>query len=547
MAFERSHSTSASGMSALPERAALLCLALWIGFAVVAAGLYSPAFTGPFISDDFGYIVSHPYTETLDAESLREMFDPFGPAKLYTASYAPVHLLLTAVERQLFGNQTLGYHLVNVGLHALAGVLLVVWLWQLGVGRVVATAAGLLFIVHPANVEAVAWASQLKTLTAMIFSLAALLCLRRSPSIATLLFLLALLSKSAALFALPTAAAVAWVLGGREGRKIAAWLCMWLLFGVAYAFPQIASFAYLPAVDVEAFDVPGVQLFTIASIGMRYVVMYATAFGVSAWQEPLPVLSPLDPWALGGAAVACLLLWRLVISLRARSTEAVFWVAAIAAFLPVSQIIPFATPMADRYLYFMLPGLIGGTVLLCRALRQHPRFDAHMVPVMAALGFALIFGFSLLTAGRAPLWQSESELLLDAALHYPKGSTASFMRARRAAQDGEAAEAVAELRLAANRGIGHFMALARDPGLAPLHDEPAFRELLDELAGRWIARAKQRGDSSQPELRLLGLAHMQRAEYREAVAAFEAALELAGPLDEVLQAELQAARTSFGG
>ena len=117
-------------------------------------------------------------------------------------------------------------------------------------------------------------------------------------------------------------------MGGAEGRRISVWLCGWLVLAVAYAFPHVASFAHLPAVDVEAFDAAGVQLFTIAAIGMRYILMYATGYGVSAWQEPLPVLDPLNAWTLGGACVLLLLLWRLLSSLRTRSTEAVFWVAA---------------------------------------------------------------------------------------------------------------------------------------------------------------------------------------------------------------------------
>ena len=138
----------------------------------------------------------------------------------------------------------------------------------------------------------------------------------------------------------------------------------------------------------------------------------------------------------------------------------------------------------------------------------------------------------LYSANYAPV-----HLLLDAAVHEPKGSTAAFMRARRAAEDGEVA--VGELRLAADLGVVGFMALPQDPGLAPLREEPAFKALVHELAGRWITRARARGYSSQPELRLLGIAHLLREEYREAVKAFRAAIEVSGRLDAVLAAELE--------
>lgn len=543
MAFERSQGTPAPGNKALPERAALVGLVLWIGFAVVAASVYSAAFTGPFISDDYGYIVSHPYVQQLDAESVREIFDPWGDARLFTGSYAPVHLLLTAVERSLFGDRTLGYHLANVGLHALAGVLLVAWLWQLGVGRAVSLGAGLVFLLHPANVEAVAWASQLGILVAMVCSLAALLCLRTVPGLATLFFLLGLLSHSSALAALPTAAALVWVSGAVDKRRLAGWLVGWLGLAAAYAVAMVAARAFLPVVDVEAFDERWVQLFSIVAVGMRYLAMAFSSAGVSAWHEPLPVRDPMDPWLLAGLASACLLIWRLVVMLRARKPEAVCWIAAAAAFLPVSQLFPLVTPMADRHLYFMLPGLFGGSLLALRALLARTGVDVHrLAPVLVAVGLAVVFVAGWRSTERVALWQSESDLLLDAALHYPQGMTASFVRARRAAQDGDTERAVHELRRATQQGFDRFMVLPQDPGLAPLREAPAFRALVRELAGRFIARARLRGDSTQPQLRVLGMAHMLREEYPQAIAAFEQALDAEGPLDELLRRELDAAR-----
>jgi hypothetical protein len=505
MVSERLMDNPAPSTRALPERTALLCFVLWIGFAAIAASIYSSALTAPFMSDDFGYIVSHPYTESLDAESLREIFDPWGPAKLYTANYAPVHLLLTAIERQAFGDSTRGYHIVNIALHALVSVLLVAWLWQLGVGRLIAVAAGLVFLVHPANVEAVAWMSQLKTLAAAV--------------------------------------ALACTLGGREGRRILAWLSGWLLISVGYAFAHIGSFELLPAVDVQAFDDPLVHLYTVVSIGMRYIVMAATSYGVSAWQEPAPVLSPTDPWVLAAVPMGFYLAVRFFRALRAGSSELVFWVAAGAAFLPISQIEPFATPMADRYLYFLLPGLMGAALLEARSYAWRQQIDlARMAPVAAALTFAVVFSFGWRSAERVQLWQSEASLLLDAASHFPEGSTAAFIAARSAAQDGDVPRAIEQIRLAAQRGVDRFMTLPHDPGLAPLRDEPAFQELVRELAGQWIHRAHERGYSTQPGLHILGVAHLQREEYPEAVGAFEAALSAGGPLDETLREEIAAAR-----
>jgi hypothetical protein len=162
-----------------------------------------------------------------------------------------------------------------------------------------------------------------------------------------------------------------------------------------------------------------------------------------------------------------------------------------------------------------------------------------LVVVVAALWLA---GFAAWSASRAALWQSETRLLLDAARHYPEGGTAHYLRARGAAQRGDVAAAIASLRIATTRGIDRFTVLERDPGLAPIRAAPEFQQLLREMAQRWIELARRRGYATQPELRMLGMAHVVRGELEQAVAAFEGALAAGGPQDEVVRGELEEAR-----
>jgi hypothetical protein len=518
-------------------------LLAFLAFGALCLSVYRPALEGAFVSDDFGYIASHPYTDDLSAETLRAVFDPFGPAKLYAANYAPVHLLLTALEKQMFAEATMGYHLVNVAVHAANSTLLVMLFLASGVAALPAFLGGLLFAVHPANVEAVAWISQLKTSGALLFSLAALLAFRRHPAWATLLFVLGLLTKAFAFFALPTAAAFVWAWGASEpagSSRRWAWLGLWLLIFAVYAVPQFASFAHQGQVEVAAYADPAVQLRSVAAVGARYLVMAASSWGVAAFQEPEPALSWLDPWWLLALPAGLLLLWRMLLGLRRRSVEAAWWVAAASSFGPVSQVFPFLNPVADRYLYFVLPGLLGGALCAWTAWSASASPALRRAAAVATLALAGVFAFH--ASERARLWRGETWLLLDAAEHYPQGSTASFLRARRAAQEGDADTAVAELRHATERGIDRFTVLTGDRALAPIHSNPDFQELVREMAGRWIERARERGVSTQPELRMLAMAHLQRDEFAEAVTTYERALAAGGPLDPVVRAELESAR-----
>lgn len=517
-------------------------LLLFAAFAVVDLSLYRAALQGPFLSDDIGYIVTSPYTRDLTVESVLALFDPFGAANRYTANYAPVHLLLTAIERNIFAGDVLGYHLVNVAVHALNSVLLVALLLRTGLPRGGALLAGLFFAVHPANVEAVAWISQLKTNAGLALSLAALLALRRHPAVSTALFAAALLTKASALFALPMAAVSVWAGGFAAGRRTGRWLAAWAVLAAIYAVPQFASFSATGAVETPAYRVPWVQLRSMAGIGTRYLVMAVSSFGVAAFQEPLPAVSAVDRWWLAALPLAGLLVWRIVVAVRRRSDEAAYWVGAAAAFAPVSQLFPFLVPIADRYLYFILPGLIGGALFL--AAEAARRFNARPALVRgAAVAVGVVcVAFAWQSAARARLWTNETLLYIDAARHYPEGGTAAFLAARAAAQRGDVAAAVTALRRAADRGIDSFMVLRDDPGLAPVRKTPEFRALLFDMAGRWIEVAGSRRDPTAPELRVIAHAHLVREEYADAEATLARALQLGGPLESVVRQELAALR-----
>ncbi|MEE9607480.1 MAG: hypothetical protein V3U03_07035 [Myxococcota bacterium] len=531
-------------------------LLLFVAFAALDLAVFRHALHGEFVSDDFGYVVNNPYASALSAENVAALFDPRSPAQLYAVgNYAPIHALLHVLERQIFADEVLGYHLVNVLLHALNSVLLVTLLLWSRVPPLAALLGGLLFALHPANVEAVAWISQLKSSAGLTWALAALLVHRRHPALSAPLFALGLLTKAAAVFALPMAAAFSWARRGAPGGDARhwAWLGVWALVLGLYAFPQLAAFGHVAAVEVPAYDEAWVQLRSIAAIGARYLVMAATSYGVSAFHEPSPLVSLFDPWWLAALPAAALLGWRTLACLRRGSDEGAYWIGAAASYAPISQIFPFVHPIADRYLYFILPGLIGGTLLFAvewrqrLAARRSSGAQAAPSPLLlsrvaltGAAALALLFAYH--SAERARLWRNETRLLVDAANHYPEGGTASFLRGRRAAQLGDVDGAVVALREAADRGVDRFAILVTDPGLAPIQREPAFRELVRELARRWIARAQARGHSTPADLRAMALAHVELEEYGEAEAWLERALEGGGPLEPVLRADLAALR-----
>jgi len=268
--------------------------------------------------------------------------------------------MLHAVAWSAFGAETTGHHVVNVLLHVAASLLLVPLFLRTGIPRAGAILGGAFFLLHPANVEAVAWISQLKTNASMVLCLGALLAHAKRPALGFTLFVLALLAKPTAAVALPVAFWLEWA---RTGRLRRGWLLAWLGAFAAFAAVEFTAHQRSGAAPATLYETPGALVRTIAALAMRYLVLGATSIGASAFHDPEPAWSLLDPWWLASLPALGLLGWRLWITLGRRSQEAGFWLFALVSFGPVSQIFPFLHPFADRYLYYILPGLLGGALL----------------------------------------------------------------------------------------------------------------------------------------------------------------------------------------
>ena len=196
----------------------------------------------------------------------------------------PFAALSLMADARTFGADPLGYRVTNLLLHLLATLLVLRLAWRYTGGRATAAAlAGLLFAIHPAHVEAVAWITGrvdlLATAAALLFWLAAeQFSDRGRPAVggvAVAALFVGVFSKELCLFAPPLLLA-AWLLADpRAGRTV--WLRRLAILGGAVVV--IGTYAVCRRI-------------ALPSEGIGYNVWT----DVPAWNRQLSYAAWLFPW-----------------------------------------------------------------------------------------------------------------------------------------------------------------------------------------------------------------------------------------------------------
>jgi Dolichyl-phosphate-mannose-protein mannosyltransferase len=210
--------------------------------AAISVAAYSFSFRTGFNADDF-FILARVKAQVLahPIEYFRMGFFEF---------YRPLVFLSHALDWRVWGLNAFGFHLTNVLLHAVNTVL-VFLLGRRLLTRPGATAAALLFALHPGSHEAVHWIAARFDLMATCFTLVALLLVTQARSIVRaggfLAFGLALLSKESAVSLLVIAPAWDVWIEGRNWRMTARRLLPLIAVAVAYAGLRMMATELEPA------------------------------------------------------------------------------------------------------------------------------------------------------------------------------------------------------------------------------------------------------------------------------------------------------------
>ncbi|HTY17349.1 MAG TPA: tetratricopeptide repeat protein [Myxococcota bacterium] len=394
--------------------------------ALLAVAVYAPVRSAGFVWDDDVYVTQNATLRTLSG--LARIWLVPGSVPQY---YPLVHTTFW-LEYHLWGLDPVGYHAVNVLLHAASAVLL----WRLLVRLRVpgGWTASAVFAVHPVMVESVAWITERKNVLSLALALGSLLSYVRFAGLDTGgppasrarrawtyalslgLFLGGLLSKTV-VCSVPAVAAVliVWKRGRLAVRDVLP-LLPFLALGLALAFPTIWLERHRVGAHGAEWSLGPAERIVIAG---RALWFYA---GKLLW--PRPLIFSYPRWTIDArsaaqalapaaalAVLAVLWLARRRIGLGPLAAALIFAGVLVPA-LGFFDVFPFRYSfVADHFQYHasiaLLVGITAGCAIAARAWGPRGRLVAGI------LGAAVIAVLAALTVQQIRIYRDVETLWRD--------------------------------------------------------------------------------------------------------------------------------------
>jgi len=411
---------------------------LLVVVALSAAAVYLNSLGGGFVWDDRKLILDdraikswHELPQILSHDFFERNEDdlPYG-------YYRPVTTVSYFLDYTFWGLQPFGYHLTNVGLHALCTVLMALILLRMRWPLLATVIATLLFAVHPIHTESVAWIAGRTDLLAFFFcGLTLLLYLSAEPrdeplgaaaggdgprrplvlALSLFSYALALLAKEMSIIVVGWLAVIDLAVGRRPWRVVSKRLAPYLAVSAVYALWRFFVIRVPLPGDSTQQPLPIVVL-SMAPTLVRYLGWMLAPIDLNAYVQNPYVSGPLDPRFFPSVLVltaAAVVTYRL----SQRSREIGVAVAMLAlSFVPVLNLVRIAAPvdmgdaMAERFCYFASFPFAALTGYAVTAGLVYVRRRALRVILAAGVAAVLALG-STATIARNRDWRDEMTFL----------------------------------------------------------------------------------------------------------------------------------------
>ena len=525
-----------------PLAAFALCL--------LVAACYVPALSGGLVWDDAAFQVRQ-------VQSLAGIWQIwFVPGSLeHEGHYWPLLYTTFWLEHKLWGFDPLGYHIVNLLLHAAVTLLLWHFLRRLAVPGAWVVVA--IFAVHPLHVESVAWIIGRKDMLAALFYLGAALAYMRFVedqrwqryAIVLALFTAGLLCKSM-LVTLPAVLLIwHWWKHGRVTADDVARVLPLLLLGL---FVTVIDWSFYKNREVISFEYSFIERALLAARALAFYV------GKLAWPTELSVVYPrwevgIGNWLMWGCAVAVVvvagLLWHYQRQVGRGPLAGLLFFAVILS--PTLGFVDYGymqfSFVADRYQYLAGLGVIavvvgavvhglnrlvgalganaasGAAVGVAEGAAPSNRFARAggvgvQVTAMVVLAAVLVV-LGTLTWHHAGIYKDNFTFYSHIASRNPQARTVHYNLGREYRQLGRLEEAMAAFRTAEKKNPDYLSAYV---GIGFTAEDMG----RTEEAAAYYQKALQRNPRFPDALDHLGALRLKQQRYQEALKLFQTLIKV---------------------
>lgn len=430
-----------------PESFSFLSLPRWktlflivAGFFALTFAIYAHSLHYAFVRWDDGMLIyENSAIREITPTSLRRIFTTYDPEL-----YIPLTFFTYQIEYALVGTHPFLYHLDNLILHTLNALLAAWFVYLLSRRKWMALFVGLIFAVHPINVEAVEWASARKDVLSTFFGLASLIAYLyfrekggvRLYMLSLLCFVLGLLSKVMVI----TLPVLLLLIDDKEGqlwnvrrmREKIPYVVLSILFGIIGLVGKRSVVASSPLSTTIIMGAKS-AVFYIGKIFFPFhlslLYPYTKEITITSPDFAIPVLIVLG---LIGVAL-----------MTRRWTREIFFGIFLYFVTVAPTFLNFAKGgdtdvyfASDRYTYLPMIGILYATgILIFLFLERKPRSprkpmnallssvssDSSTI-VLAIAASAVVLFFSVLAYQQSLVWSSTEELFLNVLRWYPESS-----------------------------------------------------------------------------------------------------------------------------
>ena len=494
--------------------------------------------------DDLSLVVENPAIRSLRTANLLDIFTPKAGK-----TYQPVRVLSYAIDYCFWRLNPLGYHLGNIAWHGFSAVILYLLLGNLlpqiraesslESNRIIALLASLLFAVHPVNVEAVTWISSRKYgLLAFFYFASFYFYVKHSEKgrYHRMYYTLSIVSYVLSLLSSPfsvTLPAILFLYDYCRIRDMNLYNIMKsrLLSYLPYIVLSISQFIILlnsftttpgpePTIKSHAMDNIFYTCLTMLRVLYDYIRNLIFPFWLNNMYVDHTSTSLFEYKVLLSLIVFFLLIVMLFFQVRANNKVNLFCLGwFVLTWLPVSNLIPISTKMADRYLYLPAVGLfllfslsVYNTSHRCFS-RKTNRFVT--VPFIAFL----VFSLSYLSIDRNRVWANSQTLWEDSLHKAPSYWVPHMNLGLTFAQQGKIEEAISYYRkaLQLNRNSVHTH---NNLGVALLE-----RGQIGDAISHFVTALRLKSDYAETHNNL-GVAMFRQGQFDRATAHYREALRL---------------------